>query len=63
MCEYCENGKIIGEWKQDDVSVQITKETIPENPYKLAICLGVWQYTETIKFCPMCGRDLTKDKE
>ena len=58
MCEYCENGKIIGECKQDAVSVRITKEPIPENHYNLAICFGVWQYTEKIKFCPMCGRKL-----
>ena len=58
MCECCENGKIIGEWKPDDVSVRITKEHIPENYYNLAIGFGVWQYTEQIKFCPMCGRKL-----
>lgn len=58
MCEYCENGKIIGEWKSDDVSVRIKKESVPENHYNLAIGFGVWVYTEKIKFCPMCGREL-----
>lgn len=63
MCEYCENGKIIGEWKPDKVSVRITNEHTPENHYTLVIGFGVWQYTEKIKFCPMCGNKLTNNGE